>query len=72
MHEYDYSKLIGKMREKGYTQEKAAQEIGISPCSLNLSLNNKRNLKQCEILKICETLDIPTALISDYFFTHKL
>ena len=68
MSKYDYSKVVGQMKEKGYTQEKLAKCIGISPCSLNLSLNNNRNFRQDELIKICEVLDIPFAAISEYFF----
>ena len=35
--------------ERGFTQEKLAKTIGISECSMNFSLNNKRNVRQDEI-----------------------
>lgn len=72
MQIYDYSLLLGKMREKNYTQEKLAKSLGISECSVNFSLNNKRNFRQDEILKIIELLDIPKTQIEKYFFAHKL
>lgn len=72
MQKYDYSLLLGRMREKGYTQEKLAQELGISECSVNFSLNNKRNFRQDEILKMKDALDIPSEKLEAYFFTHKL
>lgn len=72
MQMYDYSLLLGKMREKNYTQEKLAKSLGISECSVNFSLNNKRNFRQDEILKIIELLDIPKTQIERYFFAHKL
>lgn len=70
--QYDYSLLLGRMREKGFTQEKMAQKIGISACSLNFSLNNKRNFRQDEILAIAKILDIPNKNLEKYFFAHKL
>lgn len=70
--QYDYSKLLGRMREKGYTQEKLARSIGISECSVNFSLNNKRNFRQDEIIKITGALDIPNEKIEEYFFAYKL
>ena len=73
MHEfiYDYSKLLGRMREKGVTQGDLACKIGISEPTLNLTLNNKRRFKQDEISKICVVLDIPVAEIEFYFFCRK-
>lgn len=72
MERYDYSKLLGRMRESGYTQAMLAKAIGISETSLNLSLNNKRDFDQDEMIRSCDTLGIPIEQISEYFFTHKL
>lgn len=72
MQKYDYSLLLGKIKECNYTQEKLAKAIGISECSVNFSLNNKRNFRQDEIMKITELLGIPKTRIEEYFFTHKL
>lgn len=69
--EYDYSKLLGKMKEKGFTQKSLAKQLGISETSLNFSLGNKRMFKQDEILNICSILDIPIKLVDDYFFCHQ-
>ena len=60
------------MRENEITQEQLAVEIGISACSLNLTLCNKRNFRQDEIISICKVLGIRTAKIEEYFFTHIL
>ena len=70
MINYDYSYLLGKMKERGFTQESLSKGIGISAVSLNLSLNNKRTFKQEEITKICETLNIPIENVQIYFFKH--
>ena len=72
MQQYDYSMLLGRMKERGFTQEKLAKALGISECSVNFSLNNKRNFRQDEILKMTEVLGIPSKKLEDYFFTHKL
>lgn len=69
---YDYSKLLGKLREKGLTQVDAAKALGISECSLNLTLNNKRPFRQSEILGLCTLLSLPSESIGSYFFTRKL
>ena len=69
---YDYRKLLGKMREQKVTQEVLAEKVGISATSMNLSLNNKRDFRQEEILVICESLDISLSDIPTYFFTKDL
>ena len=72
MERYDYRKLLGKMREQKVTQEVLAEKVGISATSMNLSLNNKRDCRQEEILVICESLDISLSDIPTYFFTKDL
>ena len=67
---YDYSKLLGKIREKGFTQVSLAKELGVSETTLNFSLGNKRAFKQNEILKLCDILEIPLQSLDDYFFCH--
>ena len=48
----DYSKLLGRMKECGMTQEALACAIGISESTLNLKLNNKGVFTQKEIRNI--------------------
>ena len=38
---YNYKKLLGRMKEKEYTQEKLATIIGVDKATLNLKLNKK-------------------------------
>lgn len=70
MEQYDYSKLTGRMKEYKYTQETLSKALGISETTLNLSLNNKRDFKQNEMLSICELLRIPKSRLTEYFFAH--
>ena len=72
MERYDYRKLLGKMREQKVTQEVLAEKVGISATSMNLSLNNKRDFRQEEILVICESLDVSLSDIPTYFFTKDI
>lgn len=72
MQRYDYSKLLGRMRERGFTQSSLAKHVGVSECTLNLSLNNNRDFKQEEMLNACKALGIPIREIPVYFFAHKL
>lgn len=68
---YDYSKLLGRMKERGVTQEQLAKEIGITESTLNAKLNNKFNFKANEMDAICRVLDIPNDEIGAYFFCVK-
>ena len=70
--EFDYSKLLGRIKEKGMTQESLSKELGIALSSLNLKLTNKAYFKQQEIRRICEILEIEDSEVGLYFFTQKV
>lgn len=67
---YNYSKLLGRIKERGYTQEKLAIEIGRDKSSINAKLNGKSTFTTKEIDCICKVLDISNNEIGDYFFAH--
>lgn len=69
---FDYSKLLGRIKERGYTQETLAKHIGIAESSMCLKLNNKANFRHSEIFLICEALRIDIRDIGVYFFTVKV
>ena len=69
--EYDYSKLLGRIKEKYGTRENLVEKITISSTSLNLRLNNKLKFDQQDIKELCEALDIQEIEIPDYFFQEK-
>lgn len=66
---FDYSKLLGKIREKGMTQADVAVAIGVNPATLNAKLNGKSSFTSDEIIGLCNCCDIPTTEITAYFFT---
>lgn len=66
---FNHSKLLGKIRECGYTQERLAEAINITKATLNAKLNNQFYFTAKEIYAICEVLNIPVAEIGEYFFT---
>lgn len=72
MPEMDYSKLHGRMAEKGITQKRLAEITKMGRSQLNLKLKGKYAFKQSEIEKICRALDITAAEIGKYFFTPKV
>lgn len=65
---FNYSKLLGKMRECGFTQEKLANAIDINKATLSAKLNNRFCFSQEEMLAICKALSIPVCELSDYFY----
>ena len=69
---FDYSKLLGRTKECGFTQGALAKHIGIAESSLCLKLNNKACFKHPEIVAICEALDIDPTEVGVYFFTPKV
>ena len=69
---YDYSKLLGRIKEFGFTQERLASEIGMSVSTLSFKLNNKAVFTQKEIRKICVLLEIESGEVGAYFFTLKV
>ena len=65
---FNYSKLLGRMRECGFTQEQLAKAIGINKGTLSVKLNNRFSFTQDEILAICKLLNIPICEIGEYFY----
>lgn len=69
---YDYSKLLGRMKEHGMTQKDLAKIIGSSPTTLSFKLNNRSTFSQSEIDQTCTCLNIPYNELGNYFFAHKV
>lgn len=69
---YSYGKLLGRLKEKGMTQEFLAKLIGKTETTVSLKINGRAFFTQNEIDTICLALDIPDVEIKDYFFTKKV
>lgn len=70
--EYDYNKLLGKIKEKYGSNKKIASILEISEKTFCEKINNKVDFKQSEIEKICNLLEINNNEIKEYFFTKKV
>jgi len=70
--EYDYSKLLGRIKEKFGRQDIFAKEMGLSERTISLKLNNKMAWKQPEMERAAKILDFPISDIQVYFFTLKV
>lgn len=66
--EFNHSKLLGRIRECGLTQEQLAKAIGISEYSLNKKLSNKSKFNSAEMLSIGKAMNIPVDKFGEYFF----
>lgn len=71
---YDYSKLIGRIKEKCGSQAIFAQKMNISERTVSLKLNNIRDWRQEEIDRACgnDVLDICVSDIPSYFFKQSV
>lgn len=69
---YEYSKLLGRIKEKYGSQSKFARMIGLSERTISLKLSSKVDWKQEEITQACKLLDIDNTEIPTYFFTAKI
>ena len=66
---YNYSKLLGRLKEFNLTQAELAEKIGKNKGTLNTKFNNKFAFTADEIDSICEVLEISNDEIGKYFFT---
>ena len=69
---FDSGKLKGLIREKGFTQEKVAKDIGIACSTFNLKLNGNVFFTQEEIFNLSRLLKISKKELPKYFFTLKV
>lgn len=66
--EFNHSKLLGRIRECGLTQEQLAKAIGISAYSLSKKIQNKSKFDSAEMIAIGKELSIPLDEFGKYFF----
>lgn len=67
---YNYSKLLGAIKESGKTQETIAKSIGMSVSTFNAKLKGKSQFKASEMQHIMSVLSLPEGDIALYFFAH--
>lgn len=66
----NYSKLLGRIRECGLTQELLAKAIGKNKSTVSTKLNGRSPFTAKEIDDICKVLNISNDEIGDYFFAE--
>lgn len=67
---FDYSKLRGRIIEKGLTLEQFSKKVDISRTALYKKLNKDGEFTDYEMFKICNLLEIPVENVSEYFFVQ--
>jgi transcriptional regulator with XRE-family HTH domain len=65
---YNYSKLLGRIKECGFTQKSLAEAIDKNKSTLSAKLNGQFSFTTKEIDDICKVLNISNDEIGDYFF----
>lgn len=70
--QFEHSKLKGKIKEKGYTQEDVAKHINIAPSTFSTKINGSVFFNQDEIHQIAIFLQVPDEQYKEYFFTPKV
>lgn len=65
---YNYSKLLGRIKECGLTQETLASAIGKNKSTISAKLNGRYPFTAKDIDDICKVLNISNEDIGVYFF----
>ena len=66
------SKLLGKIKEKGYTTRELAFSAGMSLSSMSRKLNGHAEFTRDEINAIVDALELSNEDLLDIFFTSKV
>lgn len=68
----NYSKLRGRIRERGFTQKELANATKMSEAHFSQKMKNKYEFTTEEIRILVEALAIPQEEIGIYFFTPEV
>ena len=71
MKNFDYSKLLGRIKECFGEQDAFAKAMCLSECSASLKLQGQREWTQDEMFRCCDALMLPYTEIPNYFFVLK-
>lgn len=65
---FNHSRLLGRIKEMGFTQEQLAEAMGISAFTVSKKINNKSSFDASEMIAIGKALCIPVDEFGEYFF----
>ena len=68
----NYSKLLGRMREYGYTIDAISKKMNIHSATLSAKLKGRSFFDVNEILRMAEILEINSCDLAEYFFNAKV
>lgn len=63
-----YGRLREVIKQKYKTSDAFATALGMNRSTLSAKLNSKNGWTSSEIEVVCKLLDIPMALVPEYFF----
>lgn len=66
---YDFNKLRGIIKEKGFSESEFAKKLNISKESFSRKLNSLSRFNADEIKKMIEILNVESQFVYDIFFT---
>lgn len=69
---FDYSKLLGRIKEKCGSQREFAHQLGISETAMVSKLKGDTYFTQGEIERSKAILCLEPGTVSKYFFTQKV
>lgn len=67
---YDYSNLLGLIKQNRLTHEELARKVQMHPTTLSLKLNNNGEFTQKQMRSIMAALGKTVEDIPSYFFVH--
>lgn len=65
---FDFNKLLGRMKEYGYTQSSMAKELGVTENCFTNKIKGRSSFSSLEIKTMCNKLNIAPNKIGAYFF----
>ena len=66
---FDHSKLRGRIVEKGLSQKRISEVMGITQQAFSKKMNNTTQFSSSDIVSLTDLLEIEPTDIGAYFFT---
>lgn len=69
---FDYSKLIGRIREKGHTLKGLSEKLGYSHTYLSINTRHGKTLTNKTMKELINELEIPEYELGSYFLKERI
>lgn len=67
---FNFNKLLGRIKEKYGTNASFCKKLGLSEKSFSEKINNKKDFRSIEIVKMAELLEISNDEINAFFYSY--